>query len=238
MTKKRSTRRKDGSQHALGNDLSKRIAELSGPIYYTTTTGVEVECLPIQGKLEAVSSAIRSRMEMDGGFPPIPNRIIHGAGGVSIKQDIDQEWVGRKDTPAEDKKAWKEYVREKEEAEKRFSIKSNDATVEIVVTEGIRVVDDSLLEKWAAEIERFGGLVPGDDKERKILFATGYIFGSGANGLLDTVSILARIRRASGQDPEVLSIVEDSFRARMGSAGRTDSSGGPGTAGESETQGA
>jgi len=238
MTKKRATKRKDGSAHVLGSEFEKLIAELSGPIYYTTSTGVEIECLPIQGKIDAISASIMARMQRDGEFPAVPQRVIHGAGGVAISQDIDEDWVARQDTPAEDKEAWREYVRERGAAGRRFDSKSNNAVVEIVITQGIRVVDDSLREKWTAEVERYGGCVPEDENERKILFATGFIFGSGANGLMDTVSVLARIRRASGQDSEVLSIVEDSFRARMGSAGRTDSSGGPGTAGESETQGA
>jgi len=235
MTKKRATKRKDGSQHDLGIDFGALIAELSGPIYYTTTTGVEVECLPIQGKIEAISASIMARMQRDGEFPAIPQRIIHGAGGVSINQDIDDDWAARQDTPEADKEEWAEYVSAKAEAGKRFDARANEATVKLIVTQGIRVVDVSLYEKWTSEVESYGGIVPEDETERSVFFATGYIFG---DGIRDTAAIMIGIRRASGQDSEVLSAVEDSFRSRVGRAGRTDGAGGPGTAGEKETAGA
>jgi len=176
---------------------------------YKTTRGVWIECLPVQLLYETMTSNIAASIE----WPDAPERVTIGAGGVEVAEDITQEYIDGAYATEEEKQEWLHYQDEFEAAKATFDEKLTDAAAKFLATEGIRLADESLLEKWKERDEFLGMVVPDGPREQMEHFLQTRILG---NGQIDGREIMLRIFRASGYDKEVLDTIERTFQSQMG----------------------
>lgn len=178
-------------------------------VIVTTSRGWRVECLPVQPMLDELGTA-----ESHPDMPPIPTYVVTDVSGATVEQRYTAEIVASDDTPEEDRLAWQR--REEKLAEVRAEL--SERRLRVIGTRGVKVLDMPADEKWIPEHEWLYGSVPENPFERRYHFFKTEVIGTAEDGMV----LAAGIYRASGVDEEVITLIEDSFRASMGGQTGTD----------------
>ena len=189
----------------------------------TTSRGVEVECLPIAELIQAQEENLRAGVE----WPEKPVHVITDVAGSQVEQALSQEWINGEGATDEETEAWEEYLAAQARAQAEYEAKREEALPRLLAYKGVRLVDESLMEKWAEDHRWMNMDVPDDPRERTLYFLRTEILG---NAEADVVEIMMGIYRASGADPDLMKEAEVFFRGEMGRAGRDaaeGSAGGP-----------
>jgi len=203
--------------------------EREGKVYARTSSGWEVECMPVGDLLLRVGSALSVPKE-----PTPPTYTVTDASGDKSDHVHDEESIKDPKTTEEEKIAWADYLVEKAQYESEMEEveeKRRKMRGRFMAIRGIRVVNLPDLEKWADEQrDLYGFEIPDDPRERLVEFVNTEIIRTQADGN----SIVIGIYKASGMDEEVLSSIEDRFRASMGRTEGSDTETDPETSPEGE----
>lgn len=168
-----------------------------GPVLVTTSRGVEVECLPIINLLDSVEASVE--------YPDPPTYVATDASGVEIERPHNEESIEDERTTDEEKAQWAQYLEACAEADQR----KNMLRLRVMAARGIRLADESLWERWAAEERAWGIRVPEDESELRFHLFVNEVVGNPT----DTYLLTMGIYRAGGADEEVLDAIEKSFRS-------------------------
>ena len=201
----------------------------AGPVLYTTSRGVEVECLPIAAEIEAQEQNIRNAID----WPDIPKRKVTDVAGSTAEFPYTE--VSIETAPDEDKLKWADYLLAQERAQVDYDRRIAEARPRLIAYRGVRVVDEALPTQWAQDHIWMGMEVPDDPRERSLHFFMTEVLGNIAG---DLNSILLGIYRASGYDADLLDRAEAFFRSQMGRRERPDDSGDSGDTGAQDEAGA
>lgn len=180
----------------------KRDGDDSGKVIVATSRGQRVECLPIATMIDEIRATYEARI------PPPPTYTITGAGGDEVEADHTEDTIADEATSEEDKAAWAEYKVQ----ELKIRAEMNERIMRAVAVKGIHVLDMPPEKEWLAEHEFLGLEVPEPSHERLYHYIKTEVLGTMEDG----INITAGIYRASGLDEEVLTRIEDSFRAPVG----------------------
>lgn len=197
-------------------------AQEDGHVVVTTTREHDVLCLPIATLIDEVRASYQARMdELER-----PHRVMRDVAKSEIQVEYTDESILKEDVPDEHREAYAAYKL----AEAELASEMNESVFRAVAVRGIRVLTMPDEEEWTAEHEWLGIAVPGTPHERAFHFFKSEVIG----GKKDGIDIIAGIYRASGIDEEVLSKLEETFRAEVGRAEGADAGGDTEDAGEAE----
>jgi hypothetical protein len=194
-------------------------------IIVTTSRGVQVECLPIAEMFDAQEESLRASVE----WPEKPTHTITDVAGSEIEQALTQEWVDSGQASDEEVEAWEEYLVAQAVAQAEYESKRNEALPRLLAYKGIRLVNESLMDKWAEDHRWMSFEVPDDPRERLLHFLRTEILGNAGD---DMTEIMVGIYRASGADPDLMKEAEAFFRS--GQMGRAAGDAAEGSEGDAE----
>jgi hypothetical protein len=180
-------------------------------VVVTTSRGVQVECLPVAEMFDAQEESLRASVE----WPAKPAHTITDVAGSEIEQALTQKWVDSGQASDEEVEAWDEYLVAQAQAQAEYEGKRDEALPRLLAYKGVRLVDESLTEKWTEDHQWMGFTVPDDPRERMLHFLRTEILGNAGN---DMVEIMLGIYRASGADPDLMKEAEVFFRGKVGGA--------------------
>ena len=198
-------------------------------VIVTTSRGVDVECLPVAEMFDAQEESLRAGVE----WPEKPVHVITDVAGSQIEQALTQEWVGSGQASDEETEAWEEYLVAQTRAQAEYEGKRDEALPRLLAYKGIRLVNESLTEKWTEDHEWMGFTVPDDPRERMLHFLRTEILGNAGN---DMIEIMLGIYRASGADPDLMREAEIFFRSQVGRAAGDAAEGSAGDAEVAESE--
>lgn len=185
-----------------------------GKVYVTTSTGVEVQCLPFWNEVMMAGSALSFPDE-----PEVPTYTFTDADQDSVERPYNQEAIDDPKTPDEDREKWAAYLELKEPYERdKLEVLSKQQLMRTrVLALKATKVKDLDLDAWANEhLEMYGIEIPEDD--RMI-----YWFASEVVKVeLDGAKIMAGIARASGMTEDQLDSIEEEFPDPLGGTRRSD----------------
>jgi hypothetical protein len=188
-----------------------------GRVYYTTSRGVEVECLGIIDAIQEQENNIRAQID----WPVAPT---YKFSDDEIERPHTEESIKDPKTTDEERQAWNEYKAALAVANADFNARIAEARMRLLATRGVRIVDYERREKqWIEEHEWLGMKVPEDARERLVHFFKFEVVGESLD---DVIGITKGIYIASGADPEVVAAGEESFRASLGRSERADAGAG------------
>lgn len=180
-------------------------------VIVTTSRGVQVECLPIAEMFDAQEESLRASIE----WPEKPVHVIVDVAGSEIEQALTQEWIDNEQASDEEVEAWEEYLAAQAVAQAEYDEKRTPALARLLAYKGVRLVDESLTDKWAEDHQWMGFDVPDDPRERLLHFLRTEILGNAGD---DMIEIMLGIYRASGADPDLMKEAEVFFRSKVGGA--------------------
>jgi len=205
------------------------LLEGAGPVLYTTSRGVEVECLPIAAEIEAQEQNIHNSVV----WPSLPTRTVTDVAGSTMEFPYSEETI--KTAPDEAKLKWADYLLALQQAQAEYDRRIAEGRPRLIAYRGIRIADETLPARWAQDHAWLGMVIPDDPRERSLHFFMTEILGNIAG---DLNSILLGVYRASGYDAELLDKAEAFFRSQMGRRERPDDSRDSGDAGAQDETGA
>ena len=179
-----------------------------GKVYVTTSTGIEVQCLPFWNEVMMAGSALSFPDE-----PQVPIYIMTDADQEIVERPYNQEAIDDPKTPEEDRVEWAAYLElkdqyEQDKAKVRYKQEMMRTRVLAIKATRVKGLD---LDAWANEhLEMYGIEIPEDD--RMI-----YWFASEVVKVeLDGAKIMAGIARASGMTTDQLDSIEELFPDPLG----------------------
>lgn len=199
--------------------------EDDGTVVTTTSSGWEIECMPVADLL------LRTGQNLVEPDPPDPpTYTITGAGGETDERAYDQEAIDDPNTSDEDREKWTVYLEAKADYDAKMAAveqKRNEMRGRFMALRGVKVrnlPDD--LDTWAEEQRvLFGFEIADDGLPHDAALRLAFIDNEVIRTQTDGAKITAGIMRASGLAQEALDSVEATFLDTLGRGNGADAEG-------------
>lgn len=211
-----------------------RFSYDKGDVFYTSSTGVTVKCLPAAQAMDDAQSSVDMPKQADYVDP----KIITDVGGSELRKPWTEEHVlgnpdeGISPAPEEIQTQWAAF-QEAEAAAQAILVERMSRTLAIY---GVEILDEEPMEEWFRKRAFVLGdeSVPEGDLERLLMYVTKAVLITVRDGQLCSMGIY----RASGADRELLDRIEAGFRSPVEGAEGTDAVGDTQAAGSDSEEGA
>jgi hypothetical protein len=198
-------------------------------VFYTTSRGVRVECLPVAHVIETATNKIRAEYVEENPEPDLPTRKIEGVGGTAVETAYTDEQIAKLDPNDPDNIPIIEQWQEHALWDARLKQRTGAHVIRTIAIIGTRY-DMPEDDEWLKDAEYIGLELPDPDNTRdmRLFYFTTFVVGNRDDGYVLSQGIYA----ASGFNEALTATVEATFRPPVGRAARADDQSDSGTSQE------
>lgn len=211
-------------QRIAQTEFEQRAAEIGleingNQVFYTTSRGIRVECLPVAHVIETATNKIRAEYVEENPEPDLPTKKIEGVGGATVERVYTAEEIAKLDGDNPDHMSIIEQFQVHALWDARLKQRTGTHVIRTIAIMGARF-DMPKDDEWLKDAKYIGLEIPDANNPRdlRLFYFTTFVVGNRDDGYLLSQGIYA----ASGFNEALTATIEDSFRPPMGRAERTD----------------